>query len=322
VIFLKALKFFLDLIFIARPVVLVPVWGFALFGFRISSQTQNLFQTINFDAVSQIFLFSLSVAAVYVLNQIADRKVDEDNGGFPLLIKAGISDKAAWIWAIILAGLSVTIPLWRGYETVALLSIFSLALGIVYCFKPFSFSGRPFLDFLSNALGYGTIAFAVGWILGGAEFDKIFLCAMLPYFLMMSGGSISSTLPDYDGDKANKKITTAVFLGKKRAHFLAIFCVLLSAASAFYTRDSVALIASGAALVFYVLYAMFPQNQKLMESCYKVGGGVSMLVIGAFFPVLIVSGFAIVVLSVLYFRIFYNVLYPSLLPAKKKYFND
>ena len=320
---MKTVKFFFDLIFITRPIVLVPVWGFALFGYRISSQTNAFFQTITIQTALQILFFSLSVAAVYVLNQIADRKVDEDNGGFPLLLKTGISDKAAWIWAIILSAASIIIPFFCGYKIISLLSFFSIFLGIIYCFPPFSFSGKPFLDFLSNALGYGTIAFAAGWVLGGKEIyvdfllKPEFLFAMLPYFFMMAGGSISSTLPDYDGDKANKKITTAVFLGKENAHFLAIFFVVSSSAFAYlFVRDFAAFFTSFAAFVFYLLYAVFPKNQKLMEMCYKVGGAVAMLIIGAYFPILIISGGAIVVLSILYFKIYYKVLYPSLLPIK------
>jgi len=315
---MRAAKFLLDLIFITRPIILVPVWGFALFGYRISTQTNDFFQMISFQTIAQIFLFSLSVAAVYVLNQVADRKVDEANEGFPLLLKAGVSNKTAWIWTIILALLSITIPFFCGFPKISVLSAFSLGIGVLYCFKPFSFSGRPILDFLSNALGYGTVAFAVGWILGGAtvasHFD--FLQAMLPYFFMMAGGSISSTLPDYDGDKANGKITTAVFFGKRTAHFIAMGCIILSVALAFNAGDFVALSASSVALVFYVLHAFAPQNQKLMEMCYKVGGGISMLIIGAFFPILLIVGGLVFVATVAYFRVFYNVAYPSLLPAE------
>lgn len=313
---MKIIKFILDLIFITRPVVLVPVWGFAFFGLRISCDA-DIFSFPNIKILSQILFFSLSVASVYVLNQIADRKVDEDNGGFPLLIKAGISNKTAWIWAIILAVLSIILPIISGFLKIAVLSVLSLLVGFFYCFKPFSFSGKPILDFLSNALGYGTIAFACGWILGGGEINNTFLFTMLPYFFMMAGGSISSTLPDFEGDRTNKKITTAVFFGKRNAHFIAIFCVILSIYSAFYVKDFVAFTASGIALFFYILYAMLPRSQKLMEACYKVGGGISMLIIGVFYPILLISGGIIVLLSIAYFRIFYGVAYPSLLPAEK-----
>ncbi|MDR0304875.1 MAG: UbiA family prenyltransferase [Chitinispirillales bacterium] len=314
----------MDLFFITRPVVLVPVWGFALFGYRISSQTSNIFQTINFSVILQILLFSLSAASIYVLNQIADRKVDADNSGFPLLLKSEITNKTVWVLASILAVLSTAVPFFCGHKNISALSLASILLGIAYCFAPFSFSRKPVLDFLSNALGYGTIAFSVGWILGGEriniEINSDFLRSMFPYFWMMAAGSISSTLPDYESDKANKKITTAVYFGKKTAHFVAIGCILSSIVSAVYNgKDFVALCASLIAMILYVLYVVFPQNEKLMEACYKIGGAVSILIIGLFFPILIISGMIIVVSSVLYFRIFYNVFYPSLLPAKEKF---
>ena len=309
------MKFLLDLFFLTRPVVLVPVWGFVFFGLRLSTNAK-IFSFSNIEIISQILFFSLSVASVYVLNQIADRKVDEDNGGFPLLIKTGISNKTAWIWAVILALLSIILPIFSGFPKIAILSFLSLLIGIFYCFPPFSFSGRPILDFLSNALGYGTIAFAAGWILGGGEINLDFVHAMLPYFFMMAGGSISSTLPDFDGDKANGKNTTAVHFGKKTAHFIALGCIIASIVGAYFQSDFVAFSASAVAVIFYILYALNWQNQKLMEACYKVGGGISMLIIGAFFPILLISGVVIVLASILYFRIFYGVSYPSLLPAE------
>lgn len=313
---MKIVKFILDLIFITRPVVLVPVWGFVFFGLRLSSNA-NIFSFSSIEILLQVLFFSFSVASVYVLNQIADRKVDEANGGFPLLIKAGISNKTAWIWAIILAVLSITFPIFTGFYKIAVLSLLSLLVGFLYCFKPFSFSGRPILDFLSNALGYGTIAFAAGWILGGGEINANFLWAMLPYFFMMAGGSISSTIPDFEGDKANEKITTAVFFGKKTAHLIAIFCVIASIILGFFVQDFVVIFASAIALIFYFLYLIFPQNQMFMEMCYKVGGGISMVIIGIFYPILLISGGLIVLASILYFRIFYGVSYPSLLPVKE-----
>jgi 4-hydroxybenzoate polyprenyltransferase len=307
------------LFFITRPIVLVSVWGFSLFGYRLSSKTSDIFQEIGIVAVLQILFFSLSVASVYVFNQIADRKVDAENGGFPLLLKTGICDKIAWIWAVILAVFSIAIPFLCGYKTICLLSLASIMLGIVYCFKPFSFSGRPILDFLSNALGYGTIAFSVGWVLGGKNFNVgvncEFLNAMFPYFWMMAGGSISSTLPDYDGDRLSGKNTTAVCFGKRVAHYIAIFCIISSVTSAYYSKDFIAIFASGCAFPFYILYATRWQSQKLMEACYKVGGAISMLIIGLFFPILIIMGAIILAASVLYFRVFYKVLYPSLLPV-------
>ena len=309
---MKILKFLLDLFFLTRPVVLVPVWGFALFGLRLS--VAEPVEAV--EAFAQILFFSLSVASVYVLNQIADRKVDEANGGFPLLVKTNISNKTAMIWAIILAVMSIVLPVLSGFPKIAVLSFLSLLVGFFYCFAPFSFSGRPVLDFLSNALGYGTIAFAAGWILGGGEINLGFIRAMLPYFFMMAGGSISSTLPDFDGDKANGKNTTAVHFGKKTAHFIALGCIIASIVGAYYQSDFVAFSASAVAVVFYILYALNWQSQKLMEACYKVGGGISMLIIGVFYPILLISGAVIVLASILYFRIFYGVSYPSLLPAE------
>ncbi|MGM0444299.1 MAG: UbiA family prenyltransferase, partial [Fibrobacterota bacterium] len=123
------MKRILDLLFLTRPVVLVPVWGFALFGYRAARGAVSFWSMPDASAVLRILLFSLSVAAVYVVNQIADYDVDCDNGGAPLMVRSGISPKTAWIWAAFLSGLSLVIPLILSFPLTALLSLFSLIIG-------------------------------------------------------------------------------------------------------------------------------------------------------------------------------------------------
>ena len=64
------------LLFLTRPIVLIPVWGFALFGYRIASFHSMVVEPFSFTDFGLIVLFSISVAAVYLLNQREDFDVD------------------------------------------------------------------------------------------------------------------------------------------------------------------------------------------------------------------------------------------------------
>ncbi len=309
-----------DAIFLCRPVLLVPVWVFCLFGYfsGINSPKEFSISAIWHMSIREcfwIFIFSLSVGSVYVLNQINDRKVDALNGGFALLIKGKIPLWVAWATTFLLAGISIVLPmLWC--PRLVLWSLYSLILGIIYCIKPMYFTGRPILDFTTNALGYGVVSFGVGWLLAGQTFDMNFIKACCPYFFMMCAGSISSTLPDCNGDKLAGKNTTAAKIGLMPAHLLSMGFLLIASIEAYLFHDWIAQACILGSFPFYTFLVFRKKSQIAIEATYKGGYIVCMLVSCIIFPAIALATGLVFVLTVLYFRIRYNVLYPSLVPIK------
>ncbi|MBD3321500.1 MAG: hypothetical protein GF350_10445 [Chitinivibrionales bacterium] len=321
---MKISYYITDAVFIARPVVLVSVWGFSVLGYYRAAMVyrsatyRTMWKNVNASGFLWMVVFSLSVAAVFIVNQIADSEVDRDNDGFPLLINTDFSTKASWFIAAWYGVLSVCIPLAAGYSALALLAACALGLGMVYSLRPFYFSGRPGLDFLSNAAGYGVVAFCAGWVLAvpPEEFDvQRFAACAIPYFLLMCGGSISSTIPDIKGDRAGGKITTAVYLGERYAHFLATAFVVSAGIGALLVRDPLVVLAAGISLPLYIA-GMVIHTKAVLESTYKVGGGMLMIVAGIVFPLFALSGIAVFFATRLYFSIRHKIKYPSLLPAE------
>ncbi|MBD3390478.1 MAG: hypothetical protein GF418_00525 [Chitinivibrionales bacterium] len=308
-----------DAVFVARPVLWIPVWGFSALGYwrALCADTVRLNAAWGFDRAGEfgwMFVFSLSFGAVCAVNQIADRNVDKINTGFPLLAKGRVGKRAAIVSALVLAGASIGIPL-AGHPVVALFSAASLLAGAVYSLPPAYFTGRPFADFLSNAVGYGGIAFGAGWVLaGGSVVDPAFVRASLPYMLLMAGGSICSTLPDYEGDKAGGKRTTVVVLGPSAAYALALALLLAGTAAGAATGDWVAVAAGAGALPVWVLYAM-RRTRALMEATYKVTGAFLMLIVAVLYPVIVPFSLCVLAATWLYFRLRHGVVYPSLVPA-------
>lgn len=310
----------LDILFLARPVLLIPVWGFCVFGYYrgvAQHRALTLPFVVGFMGVETLVLliaFSLSVAAIHVVNQIADRVADAANDGVALLVCCNASDGSAWMYACFLGGVAVVVPAMLNVR-VAFLSAVALVLGLTYSLPPARFSGRPFLDFLSNASGYGIVAFGAGWVLGtdAPLLSGTFARSALPYFLMMCGGAISSTLPDVGGDVRGGKRTTAVLLGTIPAHVLSLVFLLGAAAAALVVRDMVPLICTTCALPVYVVF-FFCRNRTAMEATYKISGIMAMAVAGLLYLPLIPVSLIVFALTWMYFRLRHGVSYPSLLP--------
>lgn len=165
----------IDLFFVTRPLLLVPVWGFAVFGYwRFKGFTltdlPRVWSLIQYQELLWVAVFSLSVAVVYVLNQVADIDVDRENSGKPLIASGVVSLKSAIAVSVLLSTVSIFLPLMFSRPVISVLSVLTIIIGTVYSFKPFYFSGRPFFDFLSNATGYGVMAFRCRMVDCGGRF--------------------------------------------------------------------------------------------------------------------------------------------------------
>jgi 4-hydroxybenzoate polyprenyltransferase len=305
-----------DLFFLTRPVVIVPVWGFCAFGAH--AVNKNLFMFLKPAQYVLILLYSLSAASVYVINQIADYDVDKSNAGFPLLVRGNIHVKTAWITAVICALASIAGLLLLGSPAIALLSLIAIIAGCIYSCKPFSLSGRPFFDFLTNAFE-AFLAFAAGWcVMGGKLIDPLLYQYAIPYLLLMCAGSISSTIPDIPGDRAHGKITTAVRFGSKNAHCIGLGCLVTSIPISYYlTSDYLALSCAALVIPIYILY-LFSNDALNLELTYKVGGAITMAASALVVPKLFPAGIFVFFITWLYFRIRHNITYPSLAPAGTK----
>ncbi|MBN1307202.1 MAG: UbiA family prenyltransferase [Chitinispirillaceae bacterium] len=310
-----------DLLMVLRPVILIPVWGFCALGFRCAVREdapvgiRTCLNSATIAVYGIILLFSLSVAVVYVMNQIADREVDRRNRGMPLVARGIVSVPSATAATGVCGFVSLFLLLLFHGHLFALAAATTLVLGFLYSFKPFRFSGRPFIDFISNAAGYGVIAFGVGWATAGKTvFCVPFLLNALPYFLLMCGGSISSTLPDIEGDRVHGKNTTAVVLGITRAHTLALLFIIAALIAGFFVTDFLAVLCAVASLPLYLLF-YFKRSSLIMEATYKIGGSLCMIAAFSALPFFIPLALVVFAATWLYFRIRHGIAYPSLVPV-------
>lgn len=318
---MKIIKAIADIFFLTRPVLFVPVWGFSLLGFYkyhwLMNKTFPLFEMSKdfMSVLIKIMIFTFSVGAVNIINQISDIEADKANDGFSVFQKSGLSVLIASLSALFFSLISVLVPLILNWKLIHYFSIAAILIGLVYSLRPTYFTGRPFLDFITNALGFGAVAFAVGWVLAGGDISDFWFAA-IPYILLMCAGSISSTLPDIKGDKVGGKNTTAVFLGEFNAHVLATLFIVAAVIFSWFTKDFAALIAGGISLPFYLLF-IINKTEFFKEATYKIGGSLLMLIVAIMYPLFIPFSIILFVATLVYFRLRFHVSYPSLIPVKE-----
>ncbi|MEO0206539.1 MAG: UbiA family prenyltransferase, partial [candidate division WOR-3 bacterium] len=184
-----------DYFFILRPLILIPVWDFFLIGNYLASP-DNRFATKPFIGLC---LYTMLMGGVYILNQITDINTDRLNKKLFILSESYMPLKNAYIEMLLLWSLSLFFSWFFGIHFFILVLI-SLIIGILYSVPPFKLKGRPFLDTLSNGIGYGVINFAAGWLMQ-KSFEWQIFSRFLPYFLSISAVFINTTIVDIEGDR-------------------------------------------------------------------------------------------------------------------------
>jgi 4-hydroxybenzoate polyprenyltransferase len=273
-----------DHLFLLRPILFVPLWALTLAGYYWAGAEGGTYRFAWLPRgrlLLSLLVYSLLMGSVYILNQITDRDTDRLNKKLYLLGEGYVSLQAAWIEAflLVLAALSLSLLLAPAYRLFLLLS---LGLGILYSAPLFKFKGRPFLDILSNGLGYGCLAFMTGWLTQG-EYRGEHLLKSLPYVLAVAAVFINTTVPDIAGDKKTGNITTGVFLGIRGTTLLALLAILGAVVASVLFGDWLCLIASGVATPLFAWAAIRGRVKPAMVA-YQLGGGMLVLILCVLFP--------------------------------------
>jgi 4-hydroxybenzoate polyprenyltransferase len=248
------------------------------------------------------------MGGIYIINQIIDIESDRINKKLYLLPQGYIKVSHAWIETAILFIIAwgLAIPFSIQFKIILLLS---MIFGLLYSIPPFKFKGRPFFDLFSNSFGYGVLAFSLGWVTY-AYFSWLTLLHSLPYFFAVGAVFINTTIPDINGDKKTGEITTGVFLGAKKAYWLAVGFIFVSLILSIYLRDWICGVTASCALPLYI-WAAIRRSLKICFISIRIGAPILALLVGIkflwFIPLL-----ALVFLSLrLYYKYRFNIIYPK-----------
>ena len=133
----------------------------------------------------------------YIVNQIADRETDEVNGKLYLIERGYVRITILKLEAtiLILGAIIWSILLFRNNIPYLVLIAISIVLGLMYSVRPIRLKGKPIIDLIANAIGYGCVAFLIGWV-SVLSISLVALQSSIPYVLCVAAAFVNTTLPN------------------------------------------------------------------------------------------------------------------------------
>jgi 4-hydroxybenzoate polyprenyltransferase len=296
-----------------RPTLFLPLWLFFLLGVHHAEGE------ISSRAVSAFILYTMLMGGVYIFNQIVDRESDKKNTKLFLLSDDLIPLKNAYIEMGILFAVSILGSLLLGLYVFAAFLV-SLFLGITYSLPKVETKGRPFLDIIWNAAGYGVLALIVGWMAVSAPSGSMFLTS-IPYFFAVAAVFVNTTIPDIEGDKEESKVTTGVFLGKQKTLFLAVILDLVAIISACFLGERGYICLIGAGLAFPIfLIAYIRQTKKTILFSFRAVPGILAIIVCIVTPIIIPLFVGVLGVQKVYYKRKFNINYPNVFSGEERSF--
>ncbi|MEO0122871.1 MAG: UbiA family prenyltransferase [candidate division WOR-3 bacterium] len=295
-----------DYIFLARPILLIPVWAFFLIGYyKAGGERFRFNKTLIFTIIAYTGLLSI----LYILNQIADKKSDAINQKHLLIAEGMMSLRSAYIEiGILLVAtiiFSINLP-----PIIIIFMIISFLFGIFYSLPPFKMKAIPFADFLINGIGYGFVNFSVGWLTIN-EFSTQCIISSLPYVLAVSAIFVNTTVLDIEGDKKCGYLTTGVLLDRINASRLGLFLILACTITSFFLKDYICFIPSVTALPLFAMAALNGED-KYVTLSIRIGGPLLILIVGIIFPYFLIIAILIFLFLRIYYKQKFGINYPGL----------
>ena len=314
----------LDYIAVLRPTLLFPVWTLVLLGhYRSSAHAFHSLKignlgleipvnlSLNPRVWTTLGLYSMLSGAAYIINQISDRKTDRANNKLYLVANGYVKLPLVKLEASLLCFGSIVWAITQFHHNTGYLSLIaiSLALGWIYSMPPIRLKARPVLDLLANAIGYGCIAFLIGWTTT-STLDPDALQQAIPYVFCVGAAFVNTTLPDIKGDQAHGDLTIGILLGLKRSCQLSLVLLGLAISSAWLLQDMIVFITSVICFPFF-LYMNIKPTRRIIILATRVGILVLSLITCMVIPLYFVL-FVTALLSVRwYYGIRFGIAYPS-----------
>ena len=307
----------IDYIFLLRPTLLLPVWAFFLIGVH-SSKIKSLFDlkpvfTLDTPLIGGLFAYTLLMGAVYVMNQIYDIETDKRNKKLFLLSEGYIGLNTAWIFTALLIILSyVTIRvLFADNTNINWIWALSLALGIMYNVPPLKFKGKPILDLLSNAIGYGAlnVMFGIAAVGYSEPISKMFI-SVLPYVFAVGSVFLLTTIPDIPGDREANEFTTGVVFGPKPTALIALILMIFAFLTATLLRNPIIFYPSLFSLPLY-LRAFLRTDDPTVKLAYRLSAAIFAVLLSIKIPLYFLLGVLTFIALKLYYRWRFQLNYPS-----------
>jgi len=303
----------LDHIFFLRPLLLAPAATMVVMGREAGrgwaaaeAQRGSVGAPMlddAFDAAHALIAFgalACALLATHAANQLCDEASDRENGKLPHLALGLVSRAAATrLAAICLAIACALIALSPSTQRPLLAA--SLLLGIAYSAPPLALKRRAGWDLAANAVGYGGLAYAIGWTSVAAADPAAVIPSAAPWILAVGAVFAATTVVDAPGDAAAGARTLAVALGASRTRTLAIALMIGAAAAAWGVGARTALLLALGSLPALVLARARP-SARTDHLAFQIAAALPTLAAALRAPLFGAALFAAGVAARVYFR--------------------
>lgn len=287
------------------------MWNFLLIGSYLAGRQGRFTPNI----IIGLIIYTLVMGGVYILNQIMDIETDRLNKKLYLLAEGLVTKRAAYIEIALLWIGALLLSIRFGWLFVAAI-VLSMVLGIMYSVPPVKLKGKPVLDTLANGLGYGTINFAVGWLLVRGLEPGTFI-RFLPYVFSISAVFINTTIVDVEGDRKAGELTTGVLLGPRASHAVSTFVMAVAIVLAYIGRDYVCLVPAAVSFPLFVYGAVYALvhdrvHRRVTIASFRLPGLIFTLITAFLYPAYIPLLFVVLIGMRVYYKQRFGMTYPTL----------
>ena len=228
-----------------RPVLLGPAWTMVLVG---HSRARGYGFGEGSGRLGMVLvLFSLLMGGIYILNQVNDLEADRLNHKLFLLADGWLSIKSALFQGWGLLTLAVAGAFYLQWK-LGMLLLASMGLGMAYNAKGWGWKGKPIWGLVANMVGFGFLAFAIGWMAASSEFGWKTVWYSIPYPFAIGAVYGNTTVLDAEGDREVRKKTLAGRFGIRRTLWLGVVFVACAVGAAWVLGDRIMLLTGGIAL--------------------------------------------------------------------------
>ena len=286
--------------------ILIPAWSFYLIG-ASSARANGSPRGAIPSPVTALCLTAILVTA-YLLNQVFDRESDERNNKC-LFLSRGIFTARTLVLMAVLSFLAASFAYHKVSHAERLPLVISLALAFAYSLPPVRLCARPVFDLLANAIGYGGIAF----VLGFGVFDPSRAAAAwasMPYVLLVGATFLHTTILDFTGDSETGKTSTTVLIGTRASAFAAAALHASAFVIAAATRNPVAAVVTGVSLPIAV-YPLVRKSVGVSAFLIQANTLIVTLAGAVFWPAYLAVVVPLVALSRFYHRRRFGIIYPG-----------
>ncbi len=185
-----------------------------------------------------------------------------------------------------------------------------ILLGFGYSVPPARLKDRPVGGLMANALGYGLLVpVSVPGFLH--HFDAAYLYMVAYFFVTVAAEYLLTIIPDREGDKRTGKITLAAFQTNRPIIFAGIIFLVVSLYSAAIIAHGHLMYISIISIILYVAAFVFNRNGIILFAC-RFPILLLTVLAGVSFPTYLVFIIALLILSRIYYRWRFGIIYPKL----------